>query len=337
MGTISYGGPTDTWGLTGLIPSDLRDPNFGVALSAKNTSLATNYPVIAGRATSRETRNTFNHDITLPGGIVPGDLLIILWSDANRPNAVVPIPSGWQELYRSVSAGGARRIAWYKIAVGDETSFTLQTSGGNGNDIRSAHNSYRILAGTFQGVPKVETPVTGNSISPNPPSLSGFVNYSTLWIAAVHTLSSLNVTAPGDYPDLIERSSGATGTGDATMASATKESGANSEDPGIFTISNAYDWAANTIAIQGVPNAMDAKVDFIQVTVTARVNGVLNWYTSEIGGTPIGTGSPFNPVGVANSGLPNTNIPGTTTFYAECSNVPGCRTATNFVINPNYL
>ncbi len=35
-------------GITGLIASDIRDPNFGVALSAKNSSLATNYPVVAG-------------------------------------------------------------------------------------------------------------------------------------------------------------------------------------------------------------------------------------------------------------------------------------------------
>ena len=35
------------------------------------------------------------------------------------------------------------------------------------------------------------------------------------------------------------------------------------------------------------------------------------------------------------SGLANTNIPGTYTFYAECTSAaPGCRTATNFVINP---
>ncbi len=94
------------------------------------------------------------------------------------------------------------------------------------------------------------------------------------------------------------------------MASATRESVAASEDPGNFTISNSNDWAANTIAIQGVPKAIDAKVDYIQVTVAAKVNGVLNWYTSEIGGTSIGIGSPFNPVGVTGSGLPTTNMLG---------------------------
>ena len=72
----------------------------------------------------------------------------------------------------------------------------------------------------------------------------------------------------------------------------------------------------------------------MQITVTYTVNGAINWYTASSGGTAIGSGSPFNPVGVPSSGLPNTNTAGTTTFYAECSSNPGCRTATDFVINP---
>ncbi len=76
-----------------------------------------------------------------------------------------------------------------------------------------------------------------------------------------------------------------------------------------------------------------ATVDYIQITVSYTVNG-LNWYTAPSGGTLIGSGSPFNPVGIAGSGLPDTNTPGTYTFYAECSSNPGCRTATPFVIYP---
>jgi hypothetical protein len=60
----------------------------------------------------------------------------------------------------------------------------------------------------------------------------------------------------------------------------------------------------------------------------------MEWYTVATGGTAIGTGSPFNPVGVLNSGLPNTNTAGTYNFYAGCSSNPTCRTLTTFVINP---
>ncbi|UKJ06755.1 gliding motility-associated C-terminal domain-containing protein [Solitalea lacus] len=102
-------------------------------------------------------------------------------------------------------------------------------------------------------------------------------------------------------------------------------------------------WTANDIksnfgVVLSVLNATQfgqsytASVDYIQVTVTYTVNGVIQWYTASSGGLPIGTGSPFNPVASLPDG--NTNTPGTYTFFAECSINPGCRTATEFKINP---
>ncbi|WP_202700459.1 T9SS sorting signal type C domain-containing protein [Flavobacterium sp. UGB4466] len=70
--------------------------------------------------------------------------------------------------------------------------------------------------------------------------------------------------------------------------------------------------------------------------ITIRVNYVLlevDWYTSASGGTKIGSGISFNPVGVSGSGLMDTNTAGTTPYYAACTNNPGCRTMVNFVIN----
>lgn len=60
--------------------------------------------------------------------------------------------------------------------------------------------------------------------------------------------------------------------------------------------------------------------------------GALQWYTAASGGTPIATGSNFNPIGIPGSGLTNTNTPGTTVYYAACSGSPTIRTATNYVI-----
>lgn len=78
---------------------------------------------------------------------------------------------------------------------------------------------------------------------------------------------------------------------------------------------------------------VSANVDYIQITVTYTLPNSVDWYTVSSGGTAIGSGSPFNPVGVSGSGLPDTNTPGTYTFYAACSDAPDCRTATDFVIN----
>jgi hypothetical protein len=80
-------------------------------------------------------------------------------------------------------------------------------------------------------------------------------------------------------------------------------------------------------------NSRTAAVDWMQITVTYTVPGSFNWYTASSGGTLLGSGTTFNPVGVAGSGLANTNTVGTTTFYAECSTGSTCRGAANFTIN----
>ena len=77
------------------------------------------------------------------------------------------------------------------------------------------------------------------------------------------------------------------------------------------------------------------EVDAISIEVMYGLPGTLSWFTASSGGTAIGSGTSFNPVGVAGSPLVNTNTPGTTTFFAECSSLPGCRTATDFVITAN--
>ncbi|MEW5676041.1 fibronectin type III domain-containing protein [Flavobacterium enshiense] len=65
-----------------------------------------------------------------------------------------------------------------------------------------------------------------------------------------------------------------------------------------------------------------------------QVNGSsgVDWYTAASGGSPIGNGATFNPVGVSGSGLADTNTPGTYTFYAACPENPGVRTPVDFVI-----
>ncbi len=68
----------------------------------------------------------------------------------------------------------------------------------------------------------------------------------------------------------------------------------------------------------------------------AVYEGALNpvlWFSQSSGGPLVGTGSPFNPVGTAT--LPNTNTPGTYTFYVACPSTPYCRTAVDFVVNPS--
>jgi hypothetical protein len=63
--------------------------------------------------------------------------------------------------------------------------------------------------------------------------------------------------------------------------------------------------------------------------------GTINWYTAASGGSPIGTGSSFNPVGVAGSGIANNTTPISVTYYSGCSTNTTCRSAATFTINAN--
>ena len=261
--------------------------------------------------------------------------MIVFWS-SDQSQATVITPSGWTELYTDDNGnffnGYYRRIAWYRIADGTEgTQLSVTTDGSFGSTCKSAHNSYRVAAGTYSGIPVVGAVATGSSTSPNPPSLtSGFGATNTLWIATSHSAGSTTVNPPASYTTQTLSNTGGNGTGNATMATATLQSANATENPGNFSITSGQ-WAANTIAIKGVSNKV-ATVDYINLTVTYQLNGVLNWYDSAIDGTLIGTGSPFNPVGVSGSGIPDNTATGKYTFYAECSNVPGCRTAATFEI-----
>ena len=61
--------------------------------------------------------------------------------------------------------------------------------------------------------------------------------------------------------------------------------------------------------------------------------GIANWYKDPSGAAaPLATGSVFNPVGVANSGVPNTATIGTTTFYVASSTNTNCRTPVTFTV-----
>ena len=88
---------------------------------------------------------------------------------------------------------------------------------------------------------------------------------------------------------------------------------------GSATVSGAYTWNITPPVGGGV---------------MPYTNSVTQWYTAPTGGAPIGTGSPFNPVGVPGSGIANSDAVGIYTFYGACSTNPNCRTATTFEVKP---
>jgi hypothetical protein len=68
-------------------------------------------------------------------------------------------------------------------------------------------------------------------------------------------------------------------------------------------------------------------------SILATTAGTLQWWTAASGGSVIGSGTPFNPVGAAGSGVANNTTPVSTNFYAACSAFPNIRTGASYVIN----
>ncbi|SNR81216.1 SprB repeat-containing protein, partial [Flavobacterium sp. ov086] len=62
------------------------------------------------------------------------------------------------------------------------------------------------------------------------------------------------------------------------------------------------------------------------------LNTLNYWYTSLTGGDPIGWGNTFDPVGVAGSGLPDTNTSSETTYYVDNGILCSTRTPATFTI-----
>jgi hypothetical protein len=99
---------------------------------------------------------------------------------------------------------------------------------------------------------------------------------------------------------------------------------------------------AGTTYILVVSSWSNGQTGPFTVSATSPVfsnSGLLKWYTTATGGTPISTGSTFNPIGLAGSGITNTATVGTFTFYAAYENSASCRVPVKVNIvncNPDF-
>ena len=103
-------------------------------------------------------------------------------------------------------------------------------------------------------------------------------------------------------------------------------------DFGTWNVNPVGNWLFEFRELNNDNGVIDANITNISVVVQYTLPGVVKWFTAATGGSAIGSGSSFNPVGVPGSGLPDTNTAGTTTYYAACSTNPDCRTPVNFEI-----
>lgn len=234
--------------------------------------MALGFPNIASSALSSTATNQTSHTVTMPSGIVSGDLLIIVMANDDLGGfLVVTYPAGWTKFFNR-SNQARLSCAWRKADGTEGGSITVTTSS---NETMSCV-AYRIDSTLDPTVtpPKASIPgATGSSANPDPNSLA--VDGPTrdyLWIA-IHGHDGNNRTTTGIPTGYGNQQSIEVGTlGGCGVGCADRDLNATSEDPGTFSISASDGWVAGVIAVY--PIDTDLFPDSVVVSVATPVLSV---------------------------------------------------------------
>lgn len=198
-------------------------------------------PVVEARASGSQDTNSTSHAITLPAGIVAGELLAVLFSVDGAPTVTGTatwVNSGF------ISQGSVVGYLFYRYATADANdALTLTTSASE----QSTHVSLRLsgAAGIMH-----RTGVTGSSSNSTMASLAPGRLRDWAWLAFRAGDSTVVATAaPSGYANMQTRQ--ASGTGGASTNTAERGVAAStSESPGAWT-SASEQWGTLTIGVAG--------------------------------------------------------------------------------------
>jgi hypothetical protein len=225
-----------------LPPSNMPEGSV-LSFLANTENVSTTAPVVQARNSGRTTGNATSHPITLPSGIVAGELLLVVFSCDGTPT-ILP-PSDWSLLGQASNGTVVTGAFLWKIAEGSDT-LTITTSLLQ----ESSHISFRIsgvfVPGTVEG-----SSANGSSTNSNPPShsMSLLGSRGRLWIATRSGDSTVVATAaPADYTDLQTQAANTSGGASTNTAERTITGSSETEDPGVFT-STSEQWVSWTIGI----------------------------------------------------------------------------------------
>lgn len=244
-----------------------------VVTAFKAFGSAADPPSVTTTAESATTTAGTSHTITMPSGIVSGDLLLVCL-DKGSTAATINALAGWTELLDENSGNGLY-IA-YRLADGTEGASITLTSSASTRDATIAVRITGAIDPATQA-PQIGSTSSGTSTTPDPPSVTptgGAKDY--LWVtffggageeADDDTWSDTPPTNYSPSPPL-QKACGTVGTNlGGKIALAYRNVNAASEDPGTFAQDVSTAWRAQTIAVHP-PAAAAATV--IPDVVTAR-------------------------------------------------------------------
>lgn len=210
------------------------------------------FPTDAARLNTNGTAAAINKVCNLAGGIVSGNLLILILRSAGADTHTTP--TGWTQLVLNNAADGSDDTTsiWYRIADGNEGATVTVTAT---TSLKFAAECWRVTEGD---TPQVSGTATGASATPDPPSFSpagGAQDYLWFWIGGWEgEQTSPPAGSPLNYSNPVGANSGTAGAiaSNCRVAGATRQLNAATEDPPSWTISVSDDWSAWTIAVPPV-------------------------------------------------------------------------------------
>ena len=229
--------------------------------------VASLFPIVETTSTSSEfSADVTSHTVTLPSGIISGDLILLFFAADGFP--FVTWPAGYTEILDFAPGLGPTLSVAYRQADGTEgANITVTTD----NAERSAHIVYRISGQINPSIqaPEVSTGASGTSTAPNPASLTptgGAKNY--LWVASC---GSDGIATVDGFPTNYINGLNVNGTVSTacSIGSAERDLNATSEDPGTFTLNISEGWVAATVAVHpALPGpAVEATNTSVEATV----------------------------------------------------------------------
>ena len=210
-------------------------------------------PVVAASALTENATSATTHAINIPA-VLAGDLILILANGAASAAYTMTVPTGYDSLYDQAN-GNLRGRGFRRAAPSDAAATTVNvtlSAGQRLSAIALAIRGYDTDVAIADAI-AVATAATGNSASPNPPSVTmpWGTDAPSLIIPVAHSAAGGSISYPSSYTDGLTVYTGVSNNFHARTSTAEREVEASSEDPGTFGLGGTFLWVAQTIAVKG--------------------------------------------------------------------------------------
>lgn len=219
---------------------------------------------VESRTTSATDSASLTHIVTMPAGVVSGNLLLAFLA-IDGISTIMTLPTGWTAIKSDLDNGNSSALfsAFYKQSDGSEGASEDWVINGVTTE-KSTHATLRISGHINPGTqaPEVSTGAAdaGADTAPDPDAVTptgGSKAYLFVAAAGLDGISALITGDPTNY--LNGQNHVGTSGGGTSIMTAERLLTAASDDPSAFTLDSAARWAAMTVVVHpaaaGVENA----------------------------------------------------------------------------------